>query len=256
MLIGFTHLVSPHIASAEITFIDRQPINYELAVQQHHDYCAALSSCGVAVKKLSVNLSNPDSCFIEDTALIVDDLAIITSMGSVSRRNEPKALAPELARYCEIVQLQLPVMLEGGDVLRIGKKLFVGLSSRTNIQGVEALAQILEPRGYDIVPIKLNNSLHLKTACTTIDDQTLLMNPQWIEPEPLAHYKVLTTPEDEPWAANTLRIGDTVFLQAGFPKTIELVSQQHDQVEVLDISEFRKAEAGLSCLSLILPNAT
>lgn len=141
MLVGFTRAVSPKFASCEVTYIERVPINYELAVQQHDRYCEVLRKCGVVVKQLSA-LSYPDSCFVEDTAIVIDELAIITSMGSASRRGETVAIEPELAKYREIVQIQLPATIEGGDVLQVGKKLFVGLSSRTNAEGIKELARI------------------------------------------------------------------------------------------------------------------
>ena len=256
MLIGFTHAVSPNIPSCEITFIDRAPINYELAVRQHDEYCAVLKKCGVVVKRLSANLSYPDSCFVEDTAIVIDELAIVTSMGTASRRGETAAIEAELSKYRKIAHIQLPAMIEGGDVLQVGRKLFVGLSSRTNAQGIKELSRITEPLGYRVTPVNIKSSLHLKTACSAINDETLLVNPNWIDLEPFKGFNVLFTPDDEPWAANTLRISDITCLQAGFPKTVELVERLHHRIEILDISEFRKAEAGISCLSIILQDAT
>jgi dimethylargininase len=251
MAIAFTHEVSPNIAKGEVTFIERNPINYELALQQHNAYCQAIENCGVCVQRLAVNLAFPDSCFIEDNAIVVDEVAIVTSMGSSSRQDEPKAIAPELAKYKEIVRLELPAKIEGGDVLRIGKKLYVGISGRTNIKGANELAGILKPWNYEVTPVKFKDCLHLKTACTAIDEQTLLINPQWIVPETFSEYKLLFVPEDECWAANTLRVKDTIFLQDRFPKTHELVKKHHESIKILDISEFQKVEAGLSCLSII-----
>lgn len=256
MLIGFTHAVSPNIPSCEITFIDRAQINYELAVRQHDEYCAVLKKCGVVVKRLSANLSYPDSCFVEDTAIVLDELAIVTSMGTASRRGETAAIEAELSKYREIAQIQLPAMIEGGDVLQVGRKLFVGLSSRTNAQGIKELSRITEPLGYSLSPVNIKSSLHFKTACSAINDETLLVNPNWIDLEPFKGFNVLFTPDDESWAANTLRISDITCLQAGFPKTVELVERLHHRIEILDISEFRKAEAGISCLSIILQDAT
>ena len=251
MLIGLTHAVSPDITNCEVTFIDRERIDYHLAVQQHEDYCAALSKCGVGVRKLSTNLAHPDSCFVEDMAVVVDELAVVTSMGVASRRGETEAIETELARYREMAHIRPPATIEGGDVLRVGRRVFVGLSRRTNAQGIKGLARILRPRGYDVCPVNVRGSLHLKTACTVIGGETLLANRRWVDLEPFEGYNVLFTPEDEPWAANTLRIGDTIFLQSGFPRTLELVQGLLDRVEVIDTSEFRKAEAGLSCLSII-----
>jgi dimethylargininase len=254
MLVALTHTVSPNITNGEVTFIDRQVVSYDLALQQHDAYCNALENCGAEVKKLSVNLDSPDSCFIEDTAIVVDEVAIITSMGSSSRQQEPETIALELAQYREIVRVKLPATLEGGDVLQIGRRLYVGVSGRTNIQGFQELAQILKPWGYEVIPVELKNCLHLKTACTAISEEMILLNPQWVASETFADYKVLLVPKEEGWAANTIRVGDRVFLQHGFPQTLELVNKHHNSIEILDISEFRKVEAGLSCLSIILQN--
>lgn len=255
MLIALTHTVSPNIMNGEVTFIDRKAVNYDLAVQQHDIYCQALSDCGAEVKKLSVNLNSPDSCFVEDTAIIFDEVAIITSMGISSRQHESKTIAPELDRYREIIHIELPAIIEGGDVLQIGRRVYVGLSRRTNIQGVHKLAQILKQWDYEIIPVELKNCLHLKTACTAISEEIILLNPQWVEPETFSDYKVLSVPKEEMWAANTIRVGDRILLQHGFPRTLELVSRNHNALEILNISEFSKIEAGLSCLSLIFQKA-
>ena len=255
MLIALTRAVPPSIAGCEVTFIEREPIDFHLAVEQHEGYCAALRRCGVEVKRLPANTSYPDSCFVEDTAIVVDELAVISSMGVASRRGESAAIEPELARYRELAHIRPPATIEGGDVLRVGKSLFVGLSNRTNAQGAEELSRLLRPGGYDVFPVNMKNCLHLKSACTALDDETLLINPQWIDLEPFEGYNLTFTPDDEPWAANTLRVADRVFLQAGFPRTVELVQRLGQRIEILDISEFRKAEAALTCLSIIFQDA-
>ena len=145
MLRALTHKVSPKIAECEVTFIDRSPIDLQLAVRQHDHYCDVLKNLGVLVKELSENESYPDSCFVEDTAIVVDELAIICSMGVSSRRGETRLIERELSEYREIAHISLPATIEGGDVLRIGNKIFIGQSSRTNLEGIEELARILEP---------------------------------------------------------------------------------------------------------------
>jgi len=249
-MIGLTHVVSPDINRCELTFIDREPIAYDLAVQQHDNYCALLRSCGVNVVTLSENISHPDCCFIEDTAIVVDEIAVIASMGAASRRDEIPAIEKELSKYRELAHIRPPATIEGGDVLQIGKRLFAGISSRTNIQGVEQLAQILGPLSYSVIPVQVKGSLHLKTACTAINNETLLVNPRWIDLEPLRGFNLVFTPDPEPWAANTLRIGDTVYLQSAFPRTLELVQKLNVKAETIDISQLSKAEAGLTCLSI------
>lgn len=248
---GITHAVSPNIGRCELTFMERVPIDYDLAVRQHEEYCGMLARRGVAVTTLYDNLSCADCCFVEDTALIVDELAIIASMGVVSRRSETTAIASELAKYRELVCVSYPSTLEGGDVLQAGKNIFVGLSTRTNLRGIEEVVRILKSLDYRIFPVPVRGSLHLTTACSLIDDETVLINPRWADTQAFGDFRILNTPEDEPWGANTFRIGETVCMEASFPKTVELVHELHDDLEVLNISEFLKAEGGLSCLSLL-----
>lgn len=251
MLRAFTRAVSPNIGACELTFRSREAIDYGQAVQQHDEYCGLLRDHGIEVTKLNASDTLPDCCFVEDTAIIVDEVGIITSMGAASRRSETLLVEQELSRFREIKHIRLPAQLEGGDVVRLGKKVFVGLSRRTNVQGVEALKRILEPFGYQVRPVRVKGSLHLSTACSAVNEETVLINPRWIDREAFEGVNVLTIPEDEPWAANTLRINGTLCVEAGVPRTIELVSRWTKRIEVLDISEFRKAEGSLSCLSVI-----
>lgn len=251
MSIGLIHKVFPTIADCELTFIERQPINYELAEAQQRDYCRALSECGVQVKMIEANVEFPDACFVEDTAIVLDEVAIITRPGAASRRGETVAIAAELSNYRELAFLEAPATLDGGDVLRIGRQLFIGLSSRTNQAAIEALSRRLSPIGYEIIPVPVMGSLHLKTACTAIDEQTLLVNPQWVSVEAFGGYRLIEVPPDEVWAANIIRIGNTLIAQTGFQKTVELIMPFCERVRLVDISEFRKAEAGLTCLSIL-----
>jgi dimethylargininase len=170
MLRALTHKVSPGIAECALTFIERSPIDFQLATRQHEDYCAALDRLGVTVTELSENELYPDACFVEDTAIVLDELAVICSMGVQSRRGETKLIERELSRYREIAHIALPATIEGGDVLRIGKKILVGESSRTNLQGIEKLRKLLEPLGYQVITVQTKGSLHFKSACTAIND--------------------------------------------------------------------------------------
>lgn len=256
MLTAITHKVSPLIAECELTFLDRSPIDLQLAMRQHDDYCAMLKKLGVIVEVLSENESYPDSCFIEDTSVVVDELAVICSFGVSSRRGETRLIERELSKYREIVHISLPAMIEGGDVLRIGKKIFVGQSRRTNLRGIEELARILEPHGYKIIPVRTKGSLHLKSACTAINDETLFVNSDWIELDALRGFNLVYTPSDEAWSANVLRVGDTVCVQAGFPRAVELIEGMGERVEVIDMSELGKAEAGLTCSSVIFESTS
>jgi len=254
MLRALTHKVSPDIASCELTYLLRAPIDVELASQQHQAYEAALTRLGVTVKSLSLNEKYPDACFVEDTAVVVDELAVICSMGVASRRGETQLIAEELSAFRELVHISKPATIEGGDVLRIGKQVLVGESGRTNRLGIEALGRILGPLGYKVIPVPTRASLHFKSGCTAIDDETLFLNPDWVETECLKGFDLIFTPNDEPASANVLRIGEIVCLQADFPKSIELIQRRAGRLEVMDMSELRKAEAGLTCSSIIFAN--
>ncbi|HYP28575.1 MAG TPA: dimethylargininase [Blastocatellia bacterium] len=255
MLRAITHKVSPHISRCELAFIDRAPIDIRLATRQHEDYCAALERLGAVVRTLSENELYPDSCFVEDTAVVVDEVAVICSPGVASRRGEVDLIERELSEYRETVRISLPAMIEGGDVLRVGRKIFVGQSVRTNSAGIAGLAGILEPRGYSVTPVRTKESLHLKSACTAIDDGTLFVNPDWVELDPFGGFNLVYTPPDEPRSANVLRVGEAVCVQAGFPRAVELIEGIARRVEVVDISELRKAEAALTCSSIIFESA-
>jgi dimethylargininase len=251
MLIAITRDVSPAINACELTFIERQPIDFQLAVCQQQQYRAALERCGVLVKTLPADDLYPDSCFVEDTAIVVDEIAVMASLGAPSRRGERAAIETELAKYREITRVNLPATIDGGDVLRVGKRLLVGESSRTNSDGIRELARILEPRGYEVSPVRAAGSLHFKSACTALDDEMLLVNMGWVDPADLGGFRLLAVPEGEPMAANVLRIGKRVFVQAGFPAALRTLRDQGYEVEPLDVSEFQKAEAALTCLSII-----
>jgi dimethylargininase len=250
-LYALTHLPSPELEACQLTYLDRQPINYRRARLQHRDYCEALRDCGAEVRTLSVNTSLPDSAFIEDCAVILDELAVITSMGTQARREELPGIEPEVARLRPIKRISPPATLEGGDVLQVGKRFFVGLSPRTNKQGIQAFSAIVEPLGYQVIPVTVHGCLHLKTGCTALDGETVLINPEWVDPEPFQDLRRLPVPRSEPWGANVLRINQMLLMNAAFPETLEMVRNTGYTVQPVDISEFLKAEAGLTCLNLL-----
>jgi len=251
MLVALTHVVSPHIGRCELSFLERSPINYDRAVEQHEEYCTVLRDCWLRVIELSVNRSYPDCTFIEDTAVVVDELAIMASMGAESRRGEVRGVESELTNYREITHIRLPATLDGGDVLRMGRKIFAGITPRTNMAGVESLKNILEPLGYQVIPVTVKGCLHLKSACTAIDNHTVLVNPDWLDLKPFADLRIISIPEGEPWAANSLQLNNTILMHAGFSKTVEAIQTLGFLVRTIDISELLKAEAGLTCSSII-----
>lgn len=248
---ALTHRPSPLLGNCQLTFIDRTPIDLEQAAAQHQAYCASLQAAGIRVQVLETSSDLPDSAFVEDCAVILDEVAVLTRPGSPSRQPEVERLAPFLAPLRPLVQIQSPAALEGGDVLRIGKNLYVGVSTRTNSAGIKALTEFVQPYGYRVVPVPVPGSLHLKTACTALDDETLLTNLEWVDLSDLKGLRILPVAEAEPWAANVLRIGDRLWAQTAFPRTLEMLYGAGYTVEAIDCSEFLKAEAGLTCLSLV-----
>ena len=251
MLRAITHKVSSRIVDCELTFSERKPIDFDLASKQHDAYEDKLAELGVTVMSLSGNDKYPDCSFVEDTAFVLDEVAVICSMGAASRRGEPALIADEIAKYREVSHISLPATIEGGDILRVGRKIIIGLSSRTNRDGVKRFSEIVGRFGYELCPIPVERSLHLKSACCAIDDETLIVNSDWLDPESVRGLKMLRTPAEEPNAANVLRVGDVVCVQEGCPRTSELIYNVTGSVQTIDISELQKAEAGLTCCSII-----
>lgn len=209
-----------------------------------------LRECGVEVRTLDVNRDLPDSTFVEDTAIVLDELAVLSSMGAAARRGELPGIELELRKYREVVRLELPAALEGGDVLRLGRTLLVGLSPRTNRAGAQALEAVVRDHGYKVLPVPVRHCLHLKTACTALPDGSLLINPSWLDLRHLEAFETLRIPEDEPWAANTMLLSHTVCLPSAHVQTADTLRQRGFDVRTVDLSELAKAEGGITCLSL------
>jgi len=251
MDVALTRDVSPAIARCELTYLHRQPIDLGLAAKQHRDYCDRLKAAGFEVLRLPADPECPDCCFVEDTAVVVDEVAVIARPRLPVRRAEIPAIERALAAFRKIERIELPATLEGGDVLRLGKTVFVGLSPRTNAIGVEALRRILDPLGYHVVGVPVTGCLHLKSAVTAVDDATLLANPAWFDVASLSAFEIIPVAEEEPGAANVLRAGSELWAHAGFPRTIERLDERGFRVTPIDISEFLKAEAALTCKSIL-----
>jgi dimethylargininase len=226
-------------------------IDLALAERQHEGYCRLLAECGAEVRTLTVNRDLPDSVFIEDTAVVLDELAVLTSMGTTVRRAELAGIEQELRQYRPVYRVSLPAKLEGGDVLRVGRTLLVGLSARTDAAGVEALANAVRSHGYEVRPVPLKNCLHLKTACTALPDGTLLLNPAWVDGYALDEYDRINVPTDDPFGANVLTLGERVCVAAEHEPTARLLEQHGYEVHTTALSEFAKAEGAVTCLSLV-----
>lgn len=256
MLTAITRQVSPSINGCELSFHARQPICVERAIEQHKAYEELLSQLDVRVVSLHAEPDLPDSVFVEDPAVVVDEVAVISRMGAVSRRPEASSLAAALSTYRPLGFLKEPATLDGGDVMRIGRTLFVGLSRRTNREGISQLGSVLRPYGYKLKPVVLNGCLHLKSGCSYIGQNTVLANRRWIDAEELVKFEVIDVPLEEPAAANVLLIRDTIILPASYPRTCALLELRGFDVRTIDVSELQKAESGVTCMSLILRSAS
>jgi dimethylargininase len=252
-MIAITRAVSPRLAECELSFQDREPIGVALATEQHTGYRSALRGLGAEVIHLPALDDHPDCVFVEDPLIVLDEVAIVTRMGAESRRGESPSLVEAIAAYREFRHIEGPATLEGGDVMRIGKTLYVGLSRRTNIAGIQQLARLVEPFGYWVTPVEVRGCLHLKSACTFVGEDTLLVNKAWLDMDAFCSLKLLDVPE--PHAANTLRIGGAILMPSAYPETHALLEQHNFRVRTVDISELIKAEAGVTCLSLLVNHA-
>jgi dimethylargininase len=255
MLTAVTRAVSPAIVHCELSFIDRRPINLALAQEQHHAYESLLGKLGARVVSLPAEPSLPDSMFVEDPAIVLDELAVILPLGTETRRREALSLAQALARFRKLEHISLPGTLEGGDVLRIGRKLFVGLTKRSNAEGIRQLAAILAPYNYEVVVVPVTGCLHLKSAVTHLGRNTLIANRAWFDVKPLSGHQWIDVDPAEPHAANALALADTVIFPASFPRTRARIEARGFHVTPLDISELQKAESGLTCSSLLFDSA-
>lgn len=244
--------VSARLAEAELTFLDRAPIDLDRARAQHAAYVTVLEELGLAVRHAPPADDHPDGVFVEDAVVIVDDLAILTNPGAVSRRDEPATLGPLLDDLgFTVVAIGDAGTLDGGDVLQVDDTVYVGRSSRTDAGGVARLTDLLVARGRTVVPVDVTGALHLKTAATALPDGTVLAVPQWLDAAAFAGREVVAVPE--PAGADVLLVGDSVVLSASAPATAELVHERGWAVHTVAIDELEKAEAGPTCLSVLLP---
>ena len=254
MLTAITRAVSPEINHCELGYLPRQQIDVAKAVEQHRQYEACLRDLGAKVISLPAEPGLPDCMFVEDPAVVVGQVAVMTRMGAESRRREAESLANVLARFRPLEWLRAPATLEGGDVLRVGSTLFAGLSARTNQAGIEQLAGLLHPFGHCVRAVPVHGCLHLKSGCCAIGDRRILANRGWIETRAFDGFEIVDVPPEEPAAANVLTIGETALVPAAYPHTADLLTRLGWKVRPLDISELMKAEAGLTCSSILLEN--
>lgn len=250
--IALTRAVSASINQCELSFLPRQAIDLAQAQRQHDSYNEQLRRLGLTVVQLPTLDELPDAVFVEDTAVVVDEVAVAASPGAASRRPEVESAVAVLSRWRRVVRLPAGATLDGGDVVRIGRKLLVGLGGRTNPAGAAGLGQQLAPFGYQVLAVPTRDCLHLKTACSALDDRRLLVHRPWIDMSGLAGYELIDVPPEEAWAANVLVLGRDIVMPQGFPQTRELLELQGFRIHAVELSELLKAESGVTCSSIIL----
>jgi len=253
MWTAITREVSPALAACELSFVERSPIDVARAQAQHAAYCRALEALGCEVIRLPAESAFADSVFVEDVALAFDEVAIATRPGAESRREEGAAVLEVLGSLRPLLRIEAPGTLDGGDVLRIGKRVFVGVSARSNAEGRAQLRALLAPFGYRVTDVATRDCLHLKSAVTQVADDAVLINPAWLaDASPFADYTRIEIDPAEEHAANAVRIGAALLYPDCFPKTLQRLRAAGIAVTTVDVSELQKAEGAVTCCSIVL----
>ncbi len=262
MLIAITREVSRSINQCELTHLSRTPIDPELARKQHRRYQEALAELGCQVVNLAEQPELPDAVFVEDVAIVLDECAVITRPGAASRQPEIDSVADKLREYRQIFYIDAPGTMDGGDVLQVGKTIYVGLSGRSNPAAVDQLCGLVAPYGYAVEAVTVHGCLHLKSAVTQVAENTLLANPAWVRREELggtgadpSAFEWIEVDPAEAQAANALLIGESLIYPASFPRTRQRLEQAGLQVLTVDVSELQKAEGAVTCCSLVFEQA-
>jgi len=251
VLIAITRPISPSFADGERTHIERSPIDLTAATREHRAYEEALRGLGASVVHAPAAPDQPDAVFVEDTAIVLDEVAVITRPGAPSRRPETIGIAQVLGNYRQLRHLEAPATLDGGDVLRLGRVLYVGRSSRTNSEAIAHLQSLLEPWGYRVVPVYVSGCLHLKSAVTAVGDNRLLINREWTDASAFKPNELIDVAIEEPFGANALLVRDSVIYPTHFPRTAERLERLGVNVIRTACSEIAKAEGAVTCCSLV-----
>jgi dimethylargininase len=255
LVIALTREVSDTIGHCELSHVPREPIDVGLARAQHAAYEDALIELGCRVERVPAAPDCPDSVFIEDTAVVLPEIAVIVRPGAPSRRPETSAVSKALRPYRRCLTLEAPGAMDGGDVLAIGSTLFIGQTNRSNAGGIDQMRMLLTPMGYTVIGVGVNGCLHLKSAVTQVAEKTLLIQPSWVDERTFADFEVIEVDPSEPYAANALRIGDRIVYPAAFPKTTRRIEARGIEVRTVDVSELAKAEGAVTCCSLVFDEA-
>ena len=258
---AITREVSAALANCEPSFVSRAPIDLGLAIAQHHAYLRALESLGCAMISLPAQDDLADSVFVEDVAVVLDEVAIMTRPGAASRRAEVSSVARVLARYRTVLEIIAPGTLDGGDVLRLGRDIYVCESARSNASGIDQLRDLCTPLGYRVHSVVTQNCLHLKSAVTQVGAETLLINRAWLNQtfgdiSLFAGWKMIDVDPAEEHAANALLVGDGLIHPACFPRTRRRLEDAGIAVIGVDVSELQKAEGAVTCCSIVFVAAT
>ena len=251
MRIALVRDVDASLADCELSFVDRAPIDVALAQRQHAAYTQALAALGCRVVALPAVPGHPDSVFVEDTAVVLDELAVVTRPGAASRRGEVDSTAAALERWRQVRRIEAPGTIDGGDVLRIGRTVYVGRSARSTTDAMTQLQTLLAPHGYKVEPVDIQGCLHLKSAVTCVADGTLLMQPAWIDRAAFPGFDVIEVDAAEEHAANALRIGEAIVYPDCFPRTQRKLEAAGVRVVAVDVSELQKAEGAVTCCSVV-----
>jgi dimethylargininase len=243
--------VSPSLERCELSFQDRMTIDLEKARAQHRAYVDTLTTLGCRVETLPTLPENPDAVFVEDTAVVFDELAVITRPGAESRRAEVDSSAAALMRYRKLAYIEAPGTLDGGDVLVVGRRVYVGLSGRSSKDGVQQLRDHLKPHGYSVEGVELTGCLHLKTAATQVAEDTLLINPAFVQESAFPGLRFIHVDPAESAAGNAVRVGEALIYPRSFPRTRARLEKAGLKLHSVDMSETEKAEGGVTCCSLI-----
>lgn len=236
----------------ELTHLQRIVIDVALAREQHHAYEQVLRSLGCRVESLPEEPELADSVFVEDTAIVLDEVAVITRPGAPSRRPETVSIAGALGKYRELLRIESPGTLDGGDVLRVARSLYVGVSSRSNARGIAQLGALLLPFGYRVLPVTVAGCLHLKSAVTQVAADTLLINSRHVERRQFPGMSFIEVDESEPSGANALMLGADVIHSSSHPRTADVLRRHGIRVRPVEMSETEKAEGAVTCCSLLL----
>lgn len=224
--------------------------SYELLLEQHSAYIETLRSLGLDVIVLDPLLDYPDAYFVEDIAVVTPDVAIITNPGAESRRGEADTIESILAEYRETLRIQAPGTVDGGDVLMVGTHFFIGISDRTNRTGAEQLTSILEAYGNALTVVSVHSGLHLKSSVNYVGQNTLLTTEGYADVDQFREYDKIVVDKSEKYAANTVLIDNSLIIPKGFPKTRERLLTLDLNIIELDVSEMRKMDGGLTCMSV------